>query len=48
MKNNQTEKLADAILTILLTLGIYFNKDSEKRLEQQIDAGIEELIREGE
>ena len=48
MKNNQTVKLAGAILIILPTLGIYFNKDNEKRLEQQIDAGIEELIREGE
>jgi len=48
MKNNQTEKLAGAILIIFPTLDICFNKDREKRLEQQIDAGIEELIKEGE
>jgi hypothetical protein len=31
----------------IIALGLYFNADSEKRLEQHIDAGKEELIREG-
>ncbi len=38
---NKTEKITGTILFIFIALGLYFNADNEKRLDQQIEEGIE-------
>ena len=38
---NSTEKLAAYFLAALIAPGIYFNADNEKRLEQQIEDGVD-------
>ena len=40
---NKTEKITGIILFIFIALGLYFNANNEKRLDQQIEEAVTPL-----